>query len=210
MGRFALAVSLVLMSSTLAYTQTQTGNRPTFAVGDTWTFTQRTPQIGEEAKIAKVEETGSYVVVRPNSSCPACAWVYDKDLMLLQVLGEDGKPADASGFGFLGIGMRFLDFPLELKKTWRIEQHGLFRGNNVPYIIACTVSAYENVKTKAGTFKAYKIDRAWRIRVSTGPQPSWNDMVWYSPEAKTVVKFESGARGAQEWELASYSLKSQQ
>ena len=126
----------------------------------------------------------------------------------MQVLGEDGKPADTSGFGFLGVGMRFFDFPLEPKKTWRIEQHGLFRGTSVPYIIVSTVSAVENVKVKAGTFKVYRIDRNWQVRVTDGPRPSWADIVWYSPEAKTVVKFESGARAAQEWELLSYSLKS--
>ncbi|HEX9572411.1 MAG TPA: hypothetical protein VF969_09180 [Burkholderiales bacterium] len=123
MGRLALAVSLVLVSSTFAYAQA--GNRPTFAVGDTWTYTKRTPQLVEEARVVKVDET-SRVIVRPKSTCPTCSWVYDQDLTLIQVLGEDGKPADASKFGFLGIGMKFFDFPLEVKKTWRIEAHGLF------------------------------------------------------------------------------------
>ena len=125
----------------------------------------------------------------------------------MQLLGEDGKPADASKFGFLGIGMKFFDFPLEVKKTWRIEAHGLFRGDNVPYIIECSVSAFEDVKTKAGTFKAFKIDRSWKIRVSAGQSPNWSDTVWFSPAVKTPIKFESGARNPQNWELISYSVK---
>ena len=78
MRRFLLAALLVLFSSTLA--QAQVANRPTFSVGDTWTFTKRLPWMGEEARLAKVEESsGAYVVVRPNSSCPSCNWLYDKD-----------------------------------------------------------------------------------------------------------------------------------
>jgi len=204
MRRLALAVSLVLISTTLAYAQA--GNRPTYTVGDAWTYTQRPPQLGEEARIVKVDETG-FVVVRPKSTCPTCSWVYSNDLILMQLLGEDGKPADVSKFEFLGIGLKFLDFPLEVKKTWRIEAHGLFRGNNVPYIIDITVSAFEDVKTKAGTFKAFKIDRSWKIRVSTGPSPNWSDTVWFSPAVKNPVKFESGARNPQNWELISYSVK---
>jgi hypothetical protein len=195
---------VVLISTTLAYAQA--GNRPTFTVGDAWTYTKRPPQLGEEARVVKVDES-SRIIVRPNSTCPTCSWVYVNDLTLIQVLGEDGKPADASKLGFLGVGTKFFDVPLEVKKTWRIEAHGLFRGDNVPYIIECSVSAFENVKTKAGTFKAFKIDRSWKIRVAQGVPPNWSDTVWFSPEPKTVVKFESGAPNAQNWELISYSVK---
>jgi hypothetical protein len=103
--------------------------------------------------------------------------------------------------------MKFFDFPLEVKKTWRTEGHGLNRGSNVPYTVDCVVSAYKDVTTKAGTFKAFQIDRSWKIKVSTGPSPSWSDTIWWSPEVKNAVKFESGARNAQNWELVSYSLK---
>jgi hypothetical protein len=189
---------LVLVTATLAYAQA--GARPTRSVGDTWTFTN-----DQVVRIVKVDENGE-VQVRPKSPCPTCSWVTDKDFTLLQVLGEDGKPTDASKFGFLGIGMKFFDFPLEVKKTWRIETHGLFRGDNVPYIIDCTVSAFEDVKTKAGTFKAFKIDRSWRVRVSTGPSPTWSDTAWWSPDTKSVVKFETGSRNVRPFELESYKI----
>ena len=205
MSRLALAGSLVLISATLAYAQA--GNPPTFTVGDTWTYTGRDPVIGEEARVVKVDEGGRRVLVMPKATCPTCLWVYDQNLTLLEVREADGKPVDASKFGFLGIGMKFFDFPLEVKKTWRIEGHGLFRGDNVPFIIENTVSAFKDVKTKAGTFKAFQIDRSWKVRVSTGPSPSWSTTSWYSPEARTTVKFESGARNAREWELISYSVK---
>jgi hypothetical protein len=198
-----LAASLIVASSTLAYAQA--ANKPTLVVGDTWIYTKRPPQLGEEARIVRVDENG-YSVVRPNSTCPKCSWVYDNEFTLLKVLGEDGEPAEATRFGFLGIGMKFMDFPLEVKKTWRIEKHGLFRGNFVPYNIECTVAALEDVKTKAGTSRAFRIDRSWKV-VSTGRAPAWSDRVWFSPDVKNLVKFESTLPNSEPWELASYSLK---
>lgn len=164
------------------------------------------PEVGEEARVAKVDEN-RVVLVRPKSTCATCSWVYDENLTLLQLLGEDGTPVDAKRFGFLGIGMKFLDFPLEVKKSWRIETHGLFRGNSVPYVIDSTVTAFENVKTKAGTFKAFKIDRSWTIKVSSGTPPAWSDTAWFSPEVKTIVKFETGSQNGRPFELTSYSVK---
>lgn len=205
MSRLALTGSLVLISLTLAYAQG--ANPPTYTVGDTWTWTERPPELGEEARVVKVDDGGRRVIVRPKSKCPTCRWVYGQDMTLIEVLEGDGKPVDPSAFGFLGIGFKFLDFPLEVKKTWRIEGHGLFRGHNRPYVIDCTVSAFKDVKTKAGTFKAYQIDRAWKIKVHTGPSPNWSDTSWWSPEVKQVIKYESGARNAPSWELISYSVK---
>ena len=76
----------------------------------------------------------------------------------------------------------------------------------MPYIIDCTVSDFREVKTKAGTFKAFKIDRSWKIRVSySGPSPNWSDAIWISLDTKGLVKFESGSR-APSFELESYKI----
>jgi hypothetical protein len=189
---------LVLVTATLA--SAQPAGPPTYAVGDTWTTTL------DEFRVVKVDDN-SVVMVRLKSPCPTCTFVHDRELTLLQVLESDGKPTDVSKFGLLGIGMKFYDFPLDVKKTWRIEAHGLFRGSNVPFIIDNTVSALEDVKTKAGTFKAYRVDRAWTVRVHTGPSPTWKTTSWFAPEVKWPIKFESSARNAQEWELVSYGPK---
>ena len=73
------------------------------------------------------------------------------------------------------------------------------------YIIDCTVSDFREVKTKAGTFKAFKLDRSWKIRVAQGVPPTWNDAIWISPDTKGLVKFESGNR-APSFELESYKI----
>jgi len=197
MRSLGLVASLILASATLAHDQAY--DRPKHAVGDTWTYTN-----GQVTKVVKVTEDGGEVQSR-SLQCPTCQYVLDKDGNLVQVLTEDGKPADTSTFGFLPIGMKLTQYPLEVKKTWRVEAHGLFRGDNVPYIIDCTVSDFREVKTKAGTFKAYRIDRSWKIKVSQGQPPTWNDAFWISPDTKGLVKFESGSR-APSFELESYKI----
>jgi len=195
MHRFALAALIVMASSTLVHAQAY--DRPKRTVGDTWSYTN-----GLVTKVVKVSEDGE--VWARSTPCPTCQYVANKEGTLLQVLTEDGKPADTGSFGFLPIGMKLTQWPLEPKKTWRVEEYGLFRGDNLPYLIDCTVSALQDVKTKAGTFKAYRIDRSWKIKGHT-PWPNWNDAIWIAPDVKNLVKFESGTR-TPSYELESYKI----
>ena len=64
----------------------------------------------------------------------------------------------------------------------------------------------EEVKTKAGTFKAYKMERTWSGS-SGGTAFRFTDVVWFAPSAKYPVKFESNRQGAKGGELSSYTLK---
>ena len=52
------------------------------------------------------------------------------------------------------------------------------------------MSALEEVKTKAGAFKAYKMERTWSGS-SGGKAFQFTDVVWFAPSAKYPVKFES-------------------
>jgi len=198
MRRFALAALIMMASATSVHAQVY--ERPKYTVGDTWRYTN-----GDVRTIIKVSEEG-IVQTRSSSPCPTCQWVIDKDGTLLQVLTADGKPADTSPFGFLPIGMKLTQWPLEPNRTWQVREAGLSRDNTNFYIIDCTVSTLQDVKTKAGTFKAYRIDRSWKIKVSrTGPPPNWNDAIWIAPEVKGLVKLESGTR-APSFELESYKI----
>ena len=197
MRRFALAVLIVMASSTLV--QAQVYERPTRTVGDTWSYTN-----GNVITIVKMSAEGE--VQTRSSQCPTCQWLVDKDGTLTQVLTADGKPADTGSFGgMVPIGMKLTQWPLEPGKKWHVEEYGLFRGESVPYVIDCTVSAVQDVKTKAGTFKAYRIDRSWKIKVKQGTTPTWNDALWMAPDVKGLVKFESGSR-APSFELESYKV----
>src|SRR3990172_3310753 len=112
------------------------------------------------------------------------------------------------GFIPLGGEWKFYDFPLEAKKTWRITPQGWFRGTPIKYTIDINVLAYEDVKTKAGTFKAFKIHRAWTVHGRSGDS-RWTDETWFSPDVKFLVRFTttSSAPGIQNFELVSYTVK---
>jgi len=62
------------------------------------------------------------------------------------------------------------------------------------------------VKTKAGTFKAYKMERTWS-GASGGTAFRFKDVVWFAPSVKFPVKFMSDRQGAQSGELSSYAVK---
>jgi hypothetical protein len=63
--------------------------------------------------------------------------------------------------------------------------------------------SYEDVQTKAGTFKAFRMTIEW---VGLTPGYGWNDLnvLWWAPEVKFMVKRRS--KGSN-WELASYRVR---
>ena len=102
-----------------------------------------------------------------------------------------------------------VDFPLTPGQKWRVSSKALFRGNLAPATVDVAVIGLEDVTTKAGTFKAYKIQHSWAA-VFGGEgsgMVSWISEGWFSPEAKWFVKFTSTARNARDFELVSYSVK---
>lgn len=108
-------------------------------------------------------------------------------------------------------------FPLSVGKTWTFATGSLnpSPAGRVVDKRSCEVLAYEDVTTKAGTFKAYKIkcDGTYEFR---GEQV-WGGEIfstrWYSPDARYFVKHEyktTGPRGV--WEqyidqLVSFELQ---
>lgn len=202
--RLCVTVVALLVLVTTAHAQSY--GPPTFAVGDTWKRSN-----GREIKVVKADETGieatGYL-----QTCPTCVHRMDKNLTILEVVQADGKPIDVTQHRFVPLGSdwKLLDFPLEVKRTWRITPQGFFRGSPAKYTVESTVVAYEDVKTKAGTFKAYKIQQAWTLYFR--PQQvirevSWTNVLWFAPDAKATVKFTSTNQNTQDWEVVSYSLK---
>ncbi len=203
--RPCVTVVALLVLVTTAHAQSY--GPPTYAVGDTWKRSN-----GREIKVVKADETGSEATGYLGT-CPTCVQRMDKNLTILEVVQADGKPIDVTQHGFLPLGSdwKLLDFPLELKKTWRISPQGFFQGSVAKYTIESTVVAYEDVKTKAGTFKAYKIqgEWIWHRRVGAGGSRDirWTNISWFAPDVKATVKFTSTNQNLQDWELVSYSLK---
>jgi hypothetical protein len=198
--RFFIGLLTSLVLVTIAHAQSTP--LPTYTVGDTWKRSN-----GQELKVIKVGDNG-YSLVGAIATCPTCEASVDNAGTLLAVSDPAGKPLDVTKHGFVpvGAGWKFFDFPLEPKKAWRISAQAFFRGSASPYTIDCRVVAYEDVKTKAGTFKAYRIERSWSQGTSSRTY-EWNDTVWWAPAVKSSVKFTSRNPNSQEWELESYSVK---
>jgi hypothetical protein len=180
----------------------QSAPAPRFAVGDTWAFTD-----GRQIKVVKLDDGGP-VMTGSLRSCAACNVYYDRNLAIRKVTDPEGKPVELAKLGFLPLGpsWKFYEFPLEVKKAWKFSAEGLVAGKPGRYDVAVVVSALEEVKTKAGTFKAYKMERTWSGS-SGGTDFRFTDVVWFAPSAKYPVKFESNRQGAQGGELSSYAVK---
>ena len=108
----------------------------------------------------------------------------------------------------VGPDWKFWSFPLETNKKWSFTAQGFFNNRLYKYTVNIAVEAYEDVKTKAGSFKAFRLRRDWAVRESTASRDfTWSDTLWFAPDVKASVKFTSGNRDAQEWELTAYNLK---
>lgn len=91
----------------------------------------------------------------------------------------------------------FYLFPLSVGKKWSYKFGGPYTDGNSTFTaeIDCEVLAYEDVETKAGTFKAYQVrcDGPYvNTRTGSGEKSSGHSSMtrWYSPAVKSFVKFE--------------------
>jgi hypothetical protein len=180
----------------------QPAEAPRFSVGDSWSYSD-----GRQIKVLKIEDgaplmTGSFAV------CPTCVVHYDKNLAIRKVTDGAGQPVEAGKIDFLALGpdWKFYAFPLAVKKAWKFSAEGLIRGKPQRYDVSVVVAALEDVQTKAGSFKAFKMERTWTGTQGTEPF-SFTDVVWFAPSAKFPVKFQSNRAGVKPGELTAYSVK---
>jgi len=188
----------------------QSSGPPTFSIGDEWTRSD-----GEVRRVVKI--TPDNVIVSGRLHCPTCLTYYDKNLALIKVTQKNGAPVDASvGVGRIpfvptGTEWKTFEFPLQPGKKWTSGAKGVVRNNVIIFSLVNTVEAYEDVTTKAGTFKAFRIRRDVSTSQPFNSQarggPSWTTTEWYSPSAKAVVKWTSTNRNLPGWELTALTVK---
>ncbi len=187
-----------------AWAQTPTAgditvDAPAYKIGDQWTYP------GNVVTVVGID--GEYVVKTSTSSrdCPGCRFFRDRNDVLVKVHDADGKPVSDYPIS----GLKMLDFPMRVGKEWQHETRlrqlstGAFR----PYMNYFKVEAYEDVKTRAGVFKAFRI--SYR-QVSTGPGETWrgDSTLWWAPQVKMFVTRAVHTSGwGTDWELSSYTLK---
>jgi len=206
-----LAGSLVVLSmigaiSTPVLPQAPVADAPTLNIGDQWRWTN-----GGSRRVTAVEGN---LIVTPfsNQRCTQCRAYRDKNLTIVKVLDKEGNVVNDPEVGY-----KMLDFPLKVGKQWNSD-HTLVNnttGVSEQYKNGFSVEVYERVKTKAGTFTAFRITHVQQraAHSSHGPDAgrSWRETLWYSPEVGAVVKREvntARVNWGPDWELESYSLKS--
>lgn len=203
-----LSVLCVSSSSTPGFAQAPGAEAPAYTVGDHWRFSYG------PVKIVAIE--GDLVVreVPANKQCKDCRYYSDGQSVLVKVTNADGSEAKHPLIGF-----RALDFPLSVGKEWTYSATFFNEAANVMVPLKHTfrVLAFEDVQTKAGPLKAFKIFHSRELQHPRSSrqqqQPSWGTaLYWYSPEAKAIVKRKIVSTGAvrnfgNEYELESFSLK---
>ncbi len=96
-------------------------------------------------------------------------------------------------------------WPLQVGKTWSATVTWVDRGEQERRFVLTSVwavEAYEEVKTAAGTFKAFKVSRR---EIESGASQEF----WYSPAVKGWIKQRATgtAEGVYEEELTAYTLQ---
>ena len=201
-GSFLLAI--------VSASHAQSIDAPTYSVGDAWTY--KTGGDTREIKVLKVDAGGGIEVVGYLPSCSSCIFQLDRNLTILAVLDAGGKPVDVTSIGFVPLGgsWQFFNFPLEPKKRWDFHGTAFSRGSAETYELSNRVEILEDVKTPAGTFKAYRIVRDWVLKARTQVRNrdiTWRTTSWFAPDVKWTVKSTSTNATGQDGELISYSLK---
>jgi hypothetical protein len=205
-----LLITALVLLTMISTSHAQSTDAPTYSVGDTWMY--KTGNDTREIKVLKVGEGGSLEILGTFPQCPTCIAQLDRNLAILAVLDASGKPADVTQIAFvpMGGGWQFWNFPLELKKRWDFTATGFARGTSETYELSNRVEAFEDVKTLAGTFKAYRVVRDWLLKAKAQVRPrevTWRTTAWFAPDVKWTVKSTSTSPTGQDGELISYSLK---
>ena len=195
-----VALMFVSLPAPAAFAQPMAA--PTYAVGDSWAYSD-----GRQIAVVKVED-GAPLMTGSLAVCPTCVVHYDRNLTIRKVTDPAGKPVEAAKIDFLALGpeWKFYVFPLEVKKTWSFSAEGLIRGKPQRSDVNVAGAALEDVQTKAGSFKAYRMERSWTT-MQAGQPVKFTDVVWFAPSAKFPVKFQSSRAGVKPGELTAYKVK---
>ncbi len=203
-----ILLAALVLAFLVSTAHAQSAGFPKYVVGDEWKYSN-----GETFKAVKAE--AEMVVLQRSgfAGCPDCLYHWNNTGDLLKTERADGAaPAWISGMLPVGKGWKSYAYPIELKKEWRFTGTGLTQRGTVNYTADCRVEAYEDVTTKAGTFKAFRISRQWSAIgsdvQSSGRSFTWNDTIWFAPDVKATVKYKSSnPRAPDDWELTAYTVK---
>jgi hypothetical protein len=194
-----VALGLALLTGTALAADCPSPDSPAFAVGDEWRNEGGNYPV--VTRVVAIEGDGSVVESNADATCQeGCRYVRDRNLMSTGGTDRNGKPTYVSG-------LQGLNFPLQVGKQW--DQRRDFRlgsGAMVPFHHRWKVEGCEEVKVKAGTFRAFRI---FYDQENLGPGRLGGKFTyWWSPEARAIVKWKAHTTGwGRDWEMVSYGLK---
>ena len=181
--------------------QAQSTARPDLKIGDSWTvgisvnsgFGASTRR--EEVRVVReAGESGYQIEATPKGDGQAQTFSLSRDLNFISPTGAGGGPQE----------FKWLQWPLEPGRSYQFET---MAGNSVATWKG-KVSGWEEIEVPAGKFKALHVefDRSGPFRGSA------SESIWYSPDAKLVVKrvqMRPGLQGARDittTELVAYKF----
>ena len=175
------------------------GERPTWNAGDSWTYRGRGPS-GTFNVTRKVLREGVFEGREAYEvDAGGTHYWYTKQLgYLARTKGDEttrlARPPED------------WQWPIQVGKQWSAIVAWIDRTDTQQQTYTLTsvwtVEAYEEVKTPAGTFKAFKVTRR---EIESGASQE----LWYSPEVKSWIKIRGAntADGNYEEELTSFTLR---
>ena len=177
----------------------QIGERPTWNAGDSWTYRGRGPS-GTFNVTRKVLREGVFEGREAYEvDAGGTHYWYTKQLgYLARTKGDEttrlARPPED------------WQWPIQVGKQWSAIVAWIDRTDTQQQTYTLTsvwtVEAYEEVKTPAGTFKAFKVTRR---EIESGASQE----LWYSPEVKSWIKIRGAntADGNYEEELTAYKTR---
>ncbi|MEK7662174.1 MAG: hypothetical protein AAB355_01570 [Patescibacteria group bacterium] len=186
---------------------------PVLSKGERWTYVTI-----DRWKKEKLSETVGVVAEADNKSV-RIVWQNVKDGKLIgrhtETLSTTELNAIESGIVEGKAKTRYtphdytFDFPLEIGKTWKgtLILDVLNESRQVRREITAKVVGWEAVKTPAGTFNAFKIEKTGYYQRLDQLAPGWGGgtmkwTYWYAPDVKRSVRIEfeeSSNRGVPRW-----------
>jgi hypothetical protein len=166
---------------------------PQYQVGEkfTWNYAdgkQRVWEVtGVEGNLTQIKWSDESMA---SNSEKEGVYFLDPDWVIQKAISKQGEvilPPNPRR-AFMTLGLRYLDFPLQIGKSWRVTYRGTNSSGNLrDYVVHLKVVGCEEVSTPAGKFLAVKIE-SYHTAMPT--MASGSAKWWYAPDAKNVVKFE--------------------
>lgn len=177
-----------------------TYNQPDYKLGDSWTYNEHYPIKCLTWKVGSFENSK---VVQLECENNVLHYSKTNSLNLVKAISHKGKVEyQADPY------WPHLSFPLYVGKCWDINWNAkdpALDWSWSAYTEACVVS-YEKIDVSAGAFDALRIEYTDHFRCC-GNFTGYDKLTtWYSPVAKTIIKFESKRYPFWDRQLVSYNL----